>query len=386
MLDKVCIRSKDHILSDDNTRSLKQWSVLCYLILHRNRSVSQAELIDLFWSEEDQKNPLSALKVLVLRIRNLLEPLCQNPIISHRGAYQWNPEIPCCIDAELFEELCQLAAQPNLPLDQKLELYQEAVALYKGDLLPKQTSHQWVIPLSSHYRNQYASAVKEYIALLQESGLYEKMGQVALSACSLLPLDEQLHILVIRSYLLRKKHSDALDHYKKGTTVLYQALGVPPSAEMQAVYAEILSEEKEENFNLDSILSNMSASAKPSGAFFCEYGVFRAVYQLESRRISRSGGCLHVVLVTLSRSGKYGKKSVSISTMMDLLQTELLTNLRQGDVVSRYSRSQFVIMLPGASLENSGKVMDRILASFYAKFPRSIFEISYTLRGLDPNL
>ena len=386
MLDRVCLQAGDTVISDDNIRSLKQWSVLCYLILHRSRSVSQAELIDQFWPEEDNKNPLSALKVLILRIRSLLEPLCQNPILSQRGAYQWNPAVPCVIDAELFENLCQLAAQPATPLDRKLELYQEAVNLYKGDLLPKQNGQQWAIPLSSRYRNCYSSAVKEYAALLQEAGLYEKMGQVALSACHLLPLDEQLHILVIRSYVLQKKYSDAMEHYKKTTIDLYQTLGIPPSPELQTVYAEILSEEKDMEINLDTILSAMSAPAKHPGAYFCEYGVFRSIYQLEARRIVRSGGCLHIALMTLALSGDNAKRSSDLNTIMDLLQTEILSDLRQGDVVARYSKAQFVVMLPGASLEDSGKVMERILKSFYSKFPRSFFEISYTLRGLEPSL
>lgn len=385
-LDRVCLRAGDTAISDDNTRSLKQWSVLCYLILHRDRSVSQAELIDNFWPEEDNRNPLSALKVLILRIRNLLEPLCENPILSQRGAYQWNPAIPCAVDAEIFEKLCQLAAHPDTPLDRRLELYREAISLYKGDLLPKQNGQQWVIPLTSRYRNCYSSAVKEYAALLQEAGLYEKMGQVALSACNLLPLDEQLHILVIRSYILQKKNADALEHYKKATKALYQTLGLPPSAELQAVYAEILSEEKDIEINLDTILSAMLPSAKHSGAFFCEYGIFRSVYQLEGRRISRSGGCLHIALMTLTLSSETARKFSDLNTIMDLLQTEILSDLRQGDVVSRYSKSQFVIMLPGASLEDSGKVMDRIISSFYSKFPRTFFEISYTLRGLEPSL
>ena len=384
LLDQVRIRAGAHTISDDNTRSLKQWSVLSYLILHRDRPVPQAELIDLFWSDEENKNPLSALKVLILRIRNTLEPLCENPILSQRGAYQWNPQVPCVVDVELFEALCRQAAQPGGSLEQKLALYEAAVSLYQGDLLPKQSAQQWVIPLGAHYRNRYASAVKAYAALLQDSGLYETMCQVSLSACSRLPLDEQVHLLVIRSYLLQKKNDAALEHYKKATSALYQALGVPPSAEMQAAYGEILSEEKEVELDLGSILTAMSAAAEPAGAFFCEYGVFRAVYQLESRRISRSGGCLHVALLSLSLSEAYSKLGGSLHAVMDLLQTELLSDLRQGDVVSRYSRSQFVVMLPGANLENSGKVMDRILAAFHAKVPRSFVEITYMLRGLEP--
>jgi len=46
-LDTLRLRSGDITISEDSNRSLKLWSVLCYLILHRDRAVSSAELIDL---------------------------------------------------------------------------------------------------------------------------------------------------------------------------------------------------------------------------------------------------------------------------------------------------------------------------------------------------
>ena len=39
-------------LTDDINRSLKLWSVLAYLVLHRNRPVPQSEFIELFWPRD----------------------------------------------------------------------------------------------------------------------------------------------------------------------------------------------------------------------------------------------------------------------------------------------------------------------------------------------
>jgi GGDEF domain-containing protein len=46
-----------------------------------------------------------------------------------------------------------------------------------------------------------------------------------------------------------------------------------------------------------------------------------------------------------------------------LLQV-LVNGLRRGDVVSRYSDAQYVLMLPGANFEDSQMVMNRITAAF----------------------
>ena len=385
MLDRICLKSNTAVISDNNLRSIKQLSVLCYLILNRNRSVSQAELIDVFWSDDESKNPLAALKVLILRIRDLLEPLCPDPIVSHRGAYQWNPDVPCIVDAEIFEKLCRAAAISGTSAERRTEMYTEALKLYKGNLLPKMAGQQWILPLSSRYRDCYSAAVKEYAQLLENMGMYSEMCQLTLSACNLLPLDEQLNIQVIRAYLLQKKHNDALEHYKKSTKAMYNALGIAPSEQMQAVYAQIMSEEKSPEENLDAIMSDMSSTVGAKGALFCEYGMFKTIYQLEGRRLKRSGNCLHVVLLTLSLTGLAARKSANFNQIMEMLQAEILASLRLGDVVARYSKSQIIFMLPNASYEDSGKVVERILKSFYTKYPKSFFNIHYTIRGLEPS-
>ena len=49
------------VLADDINRSLKLWSALAYLILHRDRAVPQAELIGLFSPNDHSANPANAL-------------------------------------------------------------------------------------------------------------------------------------------------------------------------------------------------------------------------------------------------------------------------------------------------------------------------------------
>ena len=50
-LGELHLRLGDQEISDKNGRSLKLWSVLCYLLYHRSRVVTQNELIEMFWPE-----------------------------------------------------------------------------------------------------------------------------------------------------------------------------------------------------------------------------------------------------------------------------------------------------------------------------------------------
>lgn len=383
----IHIHAGDTTLSDDSNRSLKLWSVLCYLILHRDRAVTQAELIDIFWTEEDRSNPLSALKMLILRIRSMLKPVLKddtNPILGHRGAYQWNPAIPCQVDVEIFEQLCTRAHHSDTPPAQRMNLYSEAMEIYQGDFLPKQYDYHWVLPLSSHYQNLYLQAVKIYAEMLENAGLYEEMNHICLHAIRLHPLDEQLHILLIRSYLKQRKNSDALRHYERSTKLLYQGLGIRPSEQMQEIYLKILSEEKEYDESLDSILYSMSHSSNLPGAFECQYGIFQAMYQIEVRRSNRTGSFFHLALLTLSvQSGRTSEPEDFYATTEWLLEV-VIQNLRRSDIISRYSKSQFLILLSYATLKDSIAIMERILSVCTPTLKRNGYTLSYKIRKGHP--
>jgi len=386
ILGGISLQVADARITDDNNRSLKLWSVLCYLILNRGRAVTQAELIENFWAEDGGSNPLSALKMLILRLRTMLEPMLKadiKPILSRRRVYQWNPDIPCEVDAEEFESLCREAGRPETPSERQAELYREAISLYKGDPLPKQSDQQWVISLTSRCHDEYINAVKAYAALLEAAGQHKEMGNLCIRASALAPLDEQIHILILRALLLQNKATSALRHYERATKLLYENLGVRPSEDMRSLYLRIMAEEKKPEQDLDQILFSMRESYVQSGAFFCEYGFFEKIYQLEVRRVTRVGGCLHVALITLS-APEHRKTSLKVlNAVMESLQETITQNLRKGDVVARYSKDQFIVMLPHANLEDSTMVMERILTAFQGRLRKSPLTVSYKLQGLE---
>ncbi len=264
-------------LTDDINRSLKLWSVLAYLVLHRNRPVPQSEFIELFWPEDNSSNPVNALKTLLYRIRAMLEPLFGpevQPILAQRGAYSWNPAVTCELDADRFEALCFQASNEDLPDAARIELYRQAVALYQGDLLPKLNHQMWLIPLSVHYHTLYLEAVKALAALLDRAELFDEMQLVCQRASSLDNLDEGLHTLIVRSLLRQGKDAAALDHYEKATDLLYRNLGVRPSEELRALYTEIMATEKTLETDLGAIMADLKETAARPGAFVCEYGFF----------------------------------------------------------------------------------------------------------------
>lgn len=385
MLGGFRIRVDGNVLTDEINRSQKLWNVLCYLIAHRERTVPQSEFIELFWPEENSANPTNALKTLLYRVRSLLEPLFGEglePILSQRGAYAWNPAIACEMDVDRFELLCRRAQDTALPAQKRMALYEEAAEMYRGDYLPKLANQMCVVPISAHYHALYLEAVKEYADLLEHAEKFETMAELCTRASQLDPLDESLHTLIVRALLRQGKDSAALSHYEKATDLLYRNLGVRPSEELRALYREIMDVEERLETNLEVIQANLREAAQRPGAFVCEYGFFKEAYRLEARRSARSGACVHIALVTVSLPDGGVPPLGVLNTTMDQLLEVLVHNLRRGDVVSKYSGAQYVVMLPAANFEDSTMVVERIVNAFYRQHRRNFLKITYRIREL----
>ena len=385
MLGGFRIRVDGNVLTDEINRSQKLWNVLCYLIAHRERTVPQSEFIELFWPEENSANPTNALKTLLYRVRSLLEPLFGEglePILSQRGAYAWNPAIACEMDVDRFELLCRRAQDTALPAQKRMALYEEAAEMYRGDYLPKLANQMWVVPISAHYHALYLEAVKEYADLLEHAEKFEAMAELCTRASQLDPLDESLHTLIVRALLRQGKDSAALSHYEKATDLLYRNLGVRPSEELRALYREIMDVEERLETNLEVIQANLREAAQRPGAFVCEYGFFKEAYRLEARCSARSGACVHIALITVSLPDGGVPPLGVLNTTMDQLLEVLVHNLRRGDVVSKYSGAQYVVMLPAANFEDSTMVVERIVNAFYRQHRRNFLKITYRIREL----
>ena len=122
-----------------------------------------------------------------------------------------------------------------------------------------------------------------------------------------------------------------------------------------------------------------------SGALICDYDFFRMVYQSQARTIVRSGQVIHTVLLTLKPRTKREVSDKSLTLAMDNLEKHMSQTLRKGDVITRCSASQFILMLPSANYENSCKVCQRFISSFEKKYPHSPIYVDYYVQALAPS-
>jgi len=387
MLGRFEIRAGSGVVSDATNRSMKMWNFLAYIITNRAKRISHAEFFDLLWGNDDNgnQNLISALKTLLYRVRAFLAPIDPGGelIIAQRGSYCFNPEVRCVVDVEQFERLCRRAAVKGLSDEEAIEFYAKALRLYRGDFLQKLSGELWVITLQTHYHAMYLNAVYSISDLLQANGRYAEMEEYCTKALQTDSMDEKLYCLLITALLRQGKEQAALEKYKTITDLLYRNLGVKPSEELHRLYEQIMKIQKDYESDLSTIFEDLRESEKAVGAFYCEYGFFREAYRLEARRAARLGLSIYVALMTISaQSGKMPPMK-SLVSAMDRLQQSILTSLRKGDVVAKYSPQQFVIMLPALTFEDGEMVMRRIITAFYKNNRKNWMTISYKLQQIE---
>lgn len=388
MLGGFSISIGDQEIVDQNNQAKKPWSLLEYLITFRGRDIPVDELIDLFWKDESSNNPAGALKTLMFRVRKLLEPLgypTQELIFQNRKAYGWTRELVTVCDTDRFEDLCLQSEQPDLIEEDRLNLLMEAFSLYKGNFLPKSEWESWVVPIHTYYHSLHQKLVRRTLMLLDERKDYPTMIEVCQKTISIDPYGEDAHYYLIYALYQSGNQLKSIEHYKRVNDMFYNEFAVTPSLRFKELYKLISDKKHGITMDLSTIREVLLEGSTSKGAFCCEPSVFSDFYQLETRAIERTGDSIFLCLLTISNlKGELLKPAVQ-TRAMDELGESIRNSLRRGDVYSRYSVSQYLMLLPTATYENGEMVLKRIIHNFKKEYSRKDLSITYSLQTVMPN-
>lgn len=388
MFGKFQVENEKGILNKENMRSEMLTRLLAYMISHREKDMTAQELIDVLWPDDQSDNPAGALKNLMYRLRKLMNRTWGDGgkyIVTGRGAYQLNPEFVFYIDIEEFEECCRQVFNSEDPAVQQ-ENGKRAVELYQGMFLSELSSEYWVVSIATYYHSIYLTMVKKLAALLEKEKKFTDVEEICGKAIQIEPLDEEIHCFLLRAMIADNKQQLAASHYKETVKLLYDSLGVRPSGEMESIYEELQKIQHDHESNIDIIQEDLREE-KASGAFFCEYGVFRKIYALESRSSRRLGISVHLALVSLYLDFQIQKDDQDYTDLigvgMSVLEETLMKKLRSSDIVCRYSVNQFLVMLPACQYEDAKMVVNRLKDSFYRSGKTGRLLLQYSIDELD---
>jgi len=388
MLGSFTLQSGDNLISDENNRSRKVWALLAYLICHRGTAVSQKKLIELLWGDDPSStNPENALRITLHRLRSqldLLWPGAGKELIVHKnGGYSWNTQASIQVDSDRFEQLCQ---SQNVSDDRRLDLCLEALSLYRGDFLERQSSESWIIPVTTHFHNLFVMLTLETADLLSRQGRHQEAAHVCRRGITAEPYHEPLYQVLMKELAADGDQKGASAVYENLRKRLFDDFGIRPSEETRAVYRETVHTPGERTLPIDEVLEHLQEPEVIPGAMQCDYDYFKVLCHAESRAMERSGSATHVALLSVTGLTGEPLPKRSQERIMTQLGNAVRLNLRRGDTISRCSTTQYIMMLPKANYEDSCMVCRRVINAYHKAYPHTAVRIKFMVQPLTPGI
>ena len=367
MLGGFSIYYNNKLVEEHMRTSAKSWKLLQYLIVHRYRTVSREELIEHFCAQNQPEDPASALHKMVYRVRTALSkgglPCAGSVIISSRGGYSWNNEIKCSVDIEDFEDLIKKADVLKDYKEEKLNLLLKAISLYKGDFLPNSDDEFWVKSLSHRLRNLYLKSVHSAVEILISMERNEEVESICANALQIDPFNEETFSYYICGLLACGKKVEALESYKRMESLFFDALGESLSDKIRALYDQIQRPAAKEGFPLESVINEWLTEADYPGAYYCDFGVFKTICQIESHQMKRNEKSVYIARINT----KHSTESKADGIMMHL-GMRIPERLRKGDLFTRSGPGEYMIMLSHLNYEECKTLVTRIMSALDSKY------------------
>lgn len=392
-LGRFVARKGEKELTSKSKQSAKLWELFKYLLTNRNKVIPAEQVVESLWPDQVYGDPNAALHTLIHRLRKLFyedfnsgeEPF---HIEVNQGRYCMVLNENCRLDVDEFSRCHQEGIKLNeRSPGEAIKYYSRALSLYGGEYLPEYSSEKWVLPAKRHYRNLFLQVLLSKIGLLMDYGHYERVHTLCEEAFQVEQFMEveALHLYFMEALYKSGNVQEALCHYDFLTSSLYHEFGARPSPAMRDLYRRIKSEiEPTKELDLNTIHEKLQESEESNRSFICDPDFFRLLYRLEKRRSEREKQDLVMGLFSISWDDYRNFEKRSLNQAMDYLKKILQDNLRKGDVVTRWSDSQYLVLLRGVRQPDSHKIFSRVNFKFNAVYKTNGISLEVSRKsGLD---
>ena len=216
-------------------RRKKAQALLAYLALRPGQAHARDKLAALLWGETADEQARASLRQTLFVLRTSLPRAAPAVMVLDGDRVAVNPAA-VEVDVASFERRVAEGTPGAL---------QQAVALYKGDLLEgfvvdAAPFEEWLTSERERLREAAVEALGKLLALQMKAGAVEPAIQTAVRLLALDPLQEVVHRVVMQLYARQGRVGAALHQYQVCVQLLQRELGVEPEAETKQAYQEIL--------------------------------------------------------------------------------------------------------------------------------------------------
>ena len=214
-------------------------SLGAYLALHQGEPLDRRRLAFLLWSHVPERIARRNLRQYLHRLRQFLQPIDPDGhlVLAESLTITFDPEHTLWVDARAFTRALERAH--NQDDIGRLAALRAAVDLYRGDLL-ENVYDPWCESERERYRQLYDHALNELVETHRKLGHLEEAIFWAERALQANPLRELTYRTLMSLYHQAGDRARALDVYERCRRTLKEELGVPPMAETEQLYRELV--------------------------------------------------------------------------------------------------------------------------------------------------
>ena len=371
----------------NKSRNSQTTRLLQIIIHNRKTGVERSKLEELLFEESNSDDLRHMFRSIVYNTKKKLQEagLPGNEMIVYKnGRYYWTDSIPVREDAEEFEKMCERAFAEEDKMARAIML-RDACLSYDGEFLPDQTGLPWVIREDRRYRELFCDCMDEAVIALRELRDYRTIEDLGRHATAINPLAEW-EFVTMEALIAMEKYDEARALYEKTENYYMRELGTKPSADSVGLLDKLGGAIGYKFSMIDEIQSDLSGSSdRVKGGYVCTYPVFRGIYQLVERLIDRSGQSAYLMLCTLvDNYGQPMRDGAVLTRLTEKLGEIICVSVRNSDIVCRYGKGQFIVLLMNTTAENCSIAAARISKKFRAESQRNRVEYHVSVVTYDP--
>ncbi|WP_296878333.1 hypothetical protein [Thomasclavelia sp.] len=354
------ITHSKNVFPEQGKRSSQVELLVIYLIINRDKNITAKQLISFLWSDRENQVTIGALRNLVYRARKDLKKLYSKEvcILSKGHSYFWNPSIKCQVD---YEKLMTLASNID-NLDQLDEQYQACLELIDGfenQFLPEFHNNEWIAQLNSQLVKNCLAAIFLVINNLQQANRYQDILRILEHPHIAKLENEVLFEKRLNTYYQLNQIDKAIDYYQNIINNYYLHLETAVPKPIQDLYQQCQNINPQSSIDIISLDDFINSGESIKGAFYCDYYVFKRIYQLNLVDIKHSNHEHALVMLTLQ-----GEDLNQVSKESVRLKNILIDNLRKDDIVCKYNAAQYFLIIHASKLKGIESAITRIINYF----------------------
>ena len=235
----------EHVITDSEWERNSARNLLKAIVSQGSKKVPRDVLIEELWPEHAPDTAEKNFKVTLHRLRKSLEPQMDRTFGSsyvhlHDNLVSLNEE-RCEIDIETFSSLVTKGRSEEEKGESKAaeSLYEQAIALYKGDFLPQDLYAPWAEEKRNRAKLNYIGILQRLGSMYEERGATKKAISFYTMAMDIDPTQEDVCRRVMTLCHEKGHRNQALKAYERCRRALESELDTEPEASTIALYTKI---------------------------------------------------------------------------------------------------------------------------------------------------